>query len=517
MVNVNANTNSQYYIDNGDEPGETGGATVSYNGFTTVLTAMAVLTPCETYHIRLAIADGGDGLYDSAVFLEAGSFTSPSISLSAEASFSLQGNSQQLVEGCSEMTLTFERSAPFDDALSVGLSFSGTATVGEDISNIPNTITFAPGSATATISFTVLNDGLVEGIEDMTITLDQLNPCGSGPATSVTFTIQDMEPMSLQISPSVSFVCPEEYTISVAVTGGYPAYTYDWTGSTDTDASITVFPFTTTGYNVVVTDACGFSATASATVTLAGYQPLEVNVADVLVCGGEEVTLEGVVSGGMGGITYLWNNSVSDTMYTFTPSGSTNVVLVVTDSCGLSEQGNANVSVDDINASFSHQLTGHSTVQFTNNTEGAITYDWDFGDGFGSTRESPLHEYEEDGTYLVTLTVTNANGCEATVEDSVTVYPPLHVYVPNSFTPNADGLNDFFGVVGEGFTYYDLEIFDRWGQKLFSGRFEDAEAWDGTVNGRLVPAGAYIYRLWVEPPIGIEVKETGVIYVLGGE
>jgi gliding motility-associated-like protein len=236
-----------------------------------------------------------------------------------------------------------------------------------------------------------------------------------------------------------------------------------------------------------------------------------------LVCGGDEVTLEGVVSGGMGGITYLWNNSVTDTDYTFTPTSNTNVVLVVTDSCGLSEQDNATVTVDNIDASFTYFLTGPSTVQFTNTTVGAITYDWDFGDGLGSTGEAPLHEYEEDGTYLVTLTVTNANGCETTVEDSVTVYPPLRVYVPNSFTPNADGLNDFFGVVGEGFTYYDLEIFDRWGQKLLSGRFEDAEAWDGTVNGRPVPTGVYIYRLWVEPPIGIEVKESGAIYVIAGE
>ena len=63
--NVNANTNAQYYIDNENPPGQT----VEYNGFTQVLNALAVLTPCETYHIRLAIADGGDESFDSAVFL----------------------------------------------------------------------------------------------------------------------------------------------------------------------------------------------------------------------------------------------------------------------------------------------------------------------------------------------------------------------------------------------------------------------------------------------------------------
>ena len=190
--NVNANTNSQYYIDNENPPGES----VEYNGFTQVFTAQAVLTPCETYHIRLAVADGGDWSFDSAVFLEAGSFTSPSISLEAESSFSASGVDEVLVEGCSSMTLTFERSAPYDDPLSVGLTFSGTATAG-DISSIPNTIDFPAGVGVVQISFDALTDG-AEGDETMTITIDQLNPCSTGPATSVTFTIQDPIPLTVQ-------------------------------------------------------------------------------------------------------------------------------------------------------------------------------------------------------------------------------------------------------------------------------------------------------------------------------
>jgi gliding motility-associated-like protein len=101
--------------------------------------------------------------------------------------------------------------------------------------------------------------------------------------------------------------------------------------------------------------------------------------------------------------------------------------------------------------------------------------------------------------------------------DTVTVYDPLHVYIPNAFTPNGDSLNEWFGVIGEGYLYYDLEIYDRWGKLLKHGRFRDDSAWDGTFNGRLVPSGMYVYKVWVEPPIGIEVKETGVVYVLSGD
>lgn len=511
--NVNANTNAQYYIDNENPPG----ATVEYNGFTQPFTATAVLTPCETYHIRLAIADGGDATFDSAVFLEAGSFTSPVISVNAESSYSASQNAQDLVEGCSSMTLTFERSEPLADALSVGITISGTATVGSDISNIPNSISFAPGQATSTISFNVLEDGITEGVENMTITLDQLNPCATGPATSVTFSIQDAVPMTLSITPSVTLTCPEERTITVVTTGGYPVYNYSWNTVPDTDESITVFPLASTNYSVVVTDACGFSATALSTILIPNYTPLGVSVADVVICNGDDATLTSQVTGGFGTIDYLWNGSGTAADYTFSPISTSVVTLQVTDDCNLTAETTANVVVDEAVVSFTHRLAAHSTIQFINGSEDIATSSWDFGDGGISVEDDPLYEYPIEGTYVVTLTVTNSNGCEATYQDTVTAYPPLHVYIPNTFTPNGDDLNEVFGIEGEGYLYYDLEIFDSWGQKLRHGRFRDNTAWDGTYNGKLVPTGTYVYRVWVQPPIGIEVKESGVLYVISGK
>lgn len=511
--NVNLNTNAQYYVDNENPPG----STVEYNGFTQVFTATAILTPCESYHIRLAIADGGDESFDSAVFLEAGSFASPEVSVNAESNFSTSPTAQELVEGCSSMTLNFERSAPLDAALSIGLTITGSASIGADITNIPTMITFPAGSATTSISFNVLEDGLVEGVEDMTITLDQLNPCATGPPTSVTFTIQDVQPITLTITPDVTFVCPEEYVITVVPTGGYPDYSYGWTGSMETDESITVFPISTTTYNVTVSDECGQSATASTTVSIPDYEPISVAVEDLIVCNGDDATLSSTVTGGLGNITYLWDGSGTDPSYTFSPQSTTTVTLEVTDDCNLSETATATVTVDEVEASFTHQLTGHASVQFTSNTVNVYDFLWDFGDGTGSTRESPDHNYSEEGTYWVTLTVVNANGCETILEDSVTVYPPLHVYIPNTFTPNGDGLNDVFGMVGEGYLYYDLEIFDRWGNRIRFGRFRDDAAWDGTYKGKVVPSDSYIYRIYVQPPIGIEVREAGVLYVLPGE
>lgn len=512
--NVNANINSQYYIDNENPPGET----VEYNGFTQVLTAMAVLEPCETYHIRLAIADGGDAQFDSAVFLEAGSFTSPSISINAETSYSASTSGDlELVEGCSQTTLTFERSEPYDNPLSVGLNITGTATNGDDITNIPSFITFPAGQATTTISFSVIEDGVIEGVEDMTITIDQLNPCSTGPATSVNFTIEDVEPMAIGMTPDINLDCPAEEVIDVTATGGYPPYTYSWTGASDTDNSITVFPFSTTTYTATVTDACGFSETGSTTVDVLTYQTMSVSVSDAVVCNGDDATLEATVVGGRLPLSYSWPDGSSGQTYTYTPTQTENVQVTVTDDCAISASATAMVEVDEVQASFTSQLIAHSTVQFTTNTVDVFNFSWEFGDDSTGVRENPIHEYQEAGDYVVTLTVVNQSGCEAVLYDTVTVYDPLHVYIPNAFTPNGDSLNDWWGVKGEGFLYYDMEVYDRWGKRILEGRFTDENAWDGTYNGRKVPTGLYVYKVWVEPPIGIEVKETDILHVLSGE
>jgi len=510
--NVNADENSQYYIDNENPPG----STVEYNGFTQVLTAMAVLQACESYHIRLAIADVGDGLFDSAVFLEARSFTSPTISIDAESSYSASASDLQLVEGCSELTLSFERSEPYDGPLSVAYTLSGTADQ-SDITTIPPSIDFAPGQAVSTISFDVLEDMSAEGTETMTITLDQLASCGSQPAPSVTFSIEDVVPMTIQITPDVNLNCPEERTIDVTVTDGYAPYDYSWSGSTDTDQSIAVFPFNTTTYTATVTDACGFSESASSTISVFNYELMEVTVEDVTVCSGNAATLQANVSGGRPPLLIQWPDGSTGPSYTYTPMQSEQFTVQVTDNCNITEEGSAQVNVDQVEASFTHELTAHATIQFTSNTVDVYNFFWEFGDDSTGTGRNPIHEYQEAGDYPVALTVVNQSGCDTTLRDTVTVYDPLHVYIPNAFTPNADSLNDWFGVVGEGYLYYLMTIYDRWGNILLEGRFEDAEAWDGRVNGRLVPTGLYAYKVWVEPPVGIEVKEVGVVRVLSGE
>ena len=132
--------NQQFYIDN------PANIDVSMNGYTTVLTATMVVVPCETYHIRLAIADGSDNSLDSWVFLEANSFSSNSISLNAVPSYPPGvGGDSTLFEGCGSVDLIFERYDFLTDTFVINYTIGGTATNGVDYALLPDSIVFLPG------------------------------------------------------------------------------------------------------------------------------------------------------------------------------------------------------------------------------------------------------------------------------------------------------------------------------------------------------------------------------------
>ena len=100
------------------------------------------------------------------------------------------------------------------------------------------------------------------------------------------------------------------------------------------------------------------------------------------------------------------------------------------------------------------------------------------------------------------------------VSNEVLVVPSMSLFVPNTFTPNGDGLNDTFGVSGEAIQEFSLRIFNRWGQVIF----ETADAnirWDGTVEGKAAASGVYIYKILAKGNTGgMQVKEGNINLIL---
>lgn len=156
-----------------------------------------------------------------------------------------------------------------------------------------------------------------------------------------------------------------------------------------------------------------------------------------------------------------------------------------------------------------------STVEVTDLSIGANQVFYSFGDGGSSTAPDLYYDYMEGGLFYVTQTVMNDFGCTDVAQGQVAVSGSLF-YAPNSFTPNNDGINDAWMPLTTGLTSYHLQVFNRWGEKVFE-TFDANEPWMGHVslNGNLgehyVPDGLYSYRAWMEDQIKMPAEYQGTI------
>lgn len=184
--NVNTGSYSQYYIENGDgfsSPQNNDDYYIQYDGFTTVLRARAAVVPCQTYTLKLAVADAGDTALDSGVFIEAGSLTTNKIQLSATTSLADLGFNNA-IEGCIDAIIQFRPSGNIIDTTIVYFSLTGSAQNGIDYTNengfaLPDSIIMYPGDTLAQIILSPIADNINEGLENVIIEITNTNFCST--------------------------------------------------------------------------------------------------------------------------------------------------------------------------------------------------------------------------------------------------------------------------------------------------------------------------------------------------
>jgi large repetitive protein len=141
-------------------------------------------------------------------------------------------------------------------------------------------------------------------------------------------------------------------------------------------------------------------------------------------------------------------------------------------------------------------------IQFEDLSYDASVWVWNFGDGQSSVEQHPLHTYLEAGWYEIELTVYNEHGCKNKNEDVLYIEDLFNIYVPNTFTPDGDNINEVFlpQVVGKGLLqFYELKIFDRWGIKVFETN-DPEEPWLGDFQGHgdyYVADDVYVWQIKV--------------------
>ncbi|MFZ5553511.1 MAG: gliding motility-associated C-terminal domain-containing protein [Bacteroidota bacterium] len=151
----------------------------------------------------------------------------------------------------------------------------------------------------------------------------------------------------------------------------------------------------------------------------------------------------------------------------------------------------------------------YPTVNFTNTSTGASTYLWNFAGLGTSTQTNPSFTFpDSSASYQVCLTATSANGCVDSTCQYVLIYDEFLIYVPNSFTPDGDGINDiFFPIVsGHDPLSYELMIFNRWGELIFESHSNQV-GWDGYHKGMMSKQDVYVWKLKVKKLNDGEKKE----------
>jgi gliding motility-associated-like protein len=275
-------------------------------------------------------------------------------------------------------------------------------------------------------------------------------------------------------------------------------------------------------YTVVVTEN-GCSSNAVAVITGQAGIHLTAQVTDD-GCGSTCVgVIQLSVVGGAAPYNYQWSGAISSTSSLASNVCRGEYQVSVTDANGCS--GNLTVRVQgggdvtsDFSLSPSEIILPDGMVHFTNLSQGANDFMWSF-DNFGTSGEvSPDFNFSSlpPGVYSICLEATSTMGCRDFHCQYLTVKEGLNVFVPNSFTPNKDGLNDVFlpitSLIMEG-EAYEFSVFSRWGELLFNSGESNA-GWDGKRNGKDVPPGMYVWKLKVAHEVyGDEVMLGHVVLV----
>lgn len=212
-----------------------------------------------------------------------------------------------------------------------------------------------------------------------------------------------------------------------------------------------------------------------------------------------------------GGVpSYLWqfsdggsSTAVAPT-HIFTPAGVYNVTLTIKATAGCVDTsvfvvpGMITVNPKPT-AGFS--LTPMETtiydpdISFFDESINALTWNYNFGDGVGSTDPNPIHTYATPNDFIITQIVTNQFGCQDTAVEVVHIKPEFAFWIPNSFTPgNKDGKNDIFMPSVFGVENYLFEIYDRWGECIFRTK-ETASGWDGSRAGKPCQQDVYVWMI----------------------
>ncbi|MCF8444743.1 MAG: gliding motility-associated C-terminal domain-containing protein, partial [Crocinitomicaceae bacterium] len=297
-----------------------------------------------------------------------------------------------------------------------------------------------------------------------------------------------------------------------ALLWGSGAVTYIW--DNNVIDNVPFVPTETDNYVVIGYDQFGCTDTADITVVVNPMPNVlfssDMNFGGCLPFSPTFTDLTGANGNGPTSASVMWyfgNGASSNQLISVTniydSYGCYDVTLVSTtaEACTDSLTLQDFVCVNELVASFTpdplSQPISNPVFEFTNTSVNATEFQWFFGDGTESDFVSTNHTYDSVGCYQVVLVASAQDGCTDTTVQVVCVKDELIIYVPNSFTPDGDRLNDIFlPILTAGYRpgTYEFAIYNRWGERFFYTEDVD-QGWDGTFKGNEVQVGTYTYTI----------------------
>lgn len=302
-TNTNGNgPYTQYYINNAN------GLVLTYTGFTTIFTAIKAVTPCTTYHLKLAIADASDFIYDSGVFLKAGSLTSNAVTITPVGGGGLSSPVPYCVRGCLPGQFVFSRPIPSATPLTIHYQIQGSAINGTDYTFIPDSVVILPNQTTVTRNIFGLPANPATGPRNVKLLVYSPYACAS-PVVVDSAELIIYDSLIVNIPTNDTTICRNEQVQLLAT--GDTLLTYSWSPTTGlNNPNITnpiATPLVTTTYTVSATLPNSGCAPAHDYVTITIKEPPAVSAGpDLITCLGQSLPLNLTVTPVTQTYKYKW-------------------------------------------------------------------------------------------------------------------------------------------------------------------------------------------------------------------
>lgn len=336
------------------------------------------------------------------------------------------------------------------------------------------------------------------------VTVTDANGCTASASGSVS------EPAVLRIS-----VVPDDPTCFIGSdgsatatpTGGNPPYDYRWNNINPNQTTATAVNLRAGQYQVTVNDSKGCVDTAWTALGQPARIPNPTPFPDT-VCVGEQARLGADAPQGLQIFWYRAQEG-TDAFYSgksyITPplNGTTMYFIQAQDDKGCvspkvmipAHVGNNPVASFEADK-YKGELPG-AVFQFKDKSysqAGIHSWAWEFGDGNISHFRNPVHEYGDVGKFNIKLTVVDSVGCRAEIikDAYIEVFMNVMMSTPNAFTPNGDGVNDYFQLEHYNIKSWTVSVYDRWGNMIYTSQDLNFR-WDGNIQGQPAPEGVYVY------------------------